>query len=538
MKITKNRIRILSMSMMLLLTVSCWEGFNDTLIGNESVEPAETELNTVETTTTSIRLYWDEPDMQNYSKTVVTWTDGTTSGNEEVLKGVETYNITSLSSGVEYTVKIKSVYSSGFESKERNFIFKTESRNYFFIYNYSDFIHTSNYLDYTCILMNDLDLTGKTFEGIGAFDSSNFTGTFDGNGHTISNISSHDSGQIGLFYGLNGAEVKNLRISNVSITGGTFTGALAGSVEASSITNCHISGTISGGKPTGGFAGNFDTSTVINCSFTGDVTGSGDDVGGFTGSMANSDFTGCWFSGNVTETESRSYIGGFAGRIVKSDANAISIKNCHALCIVTAPGCGSVGGFAGYIYSENSSYLTIQNCYAAGSGAVLVTGDANVGGFSGNTFGSSSNLAIIECYATGGVTGTVANTGGFVGYTHYAEITDCYCTGTVQGNTNVGGFVGNLDRETIKTCYTACEVTGSSAVGVFGGLLSRVPLNCYFMDSDYSGSEVEGQFEYLDEAERYVMASYDGFDQFGDVWFIDTTRTINGGLPYLKDLVP
>jgi len=45
---------------------------------------------------------------------------------------------------------------------------------------------------------------------------------------------------------------------------------------------------------------------------------------------------------------------------------------------------------------------------------------------------------------------------------------------------------------------------------------------------------------YLDETERYILSNdtYAGFDISGVVWLIDATRAINGGLPYLKDLVP
>lgn len=62
MKITKNRIRILLVST-LLLTVSCWEGFNDTLIGNDSVDPAEVTLTTATTTSNGITISWTAPTM-------------------------------------------------------------------------------------------------------------------------------------------------------------------------------------------------------------------------------------------------------------------------------------------------------------------------------------------------------------------------------------------------------------------------------------------------------------------------------------------
>lgn len=529
MKTKLNIIRIL-LAGMLLFTVSCWDGFNDTLMGNDNVDPAEVVLTSVEfDDNADMTVSWTAPTMQNYSDVYIIYSY--IDGSDNLITGYGTPGvgatswITPADIGVAYTVTVKARYSSGFESKGQTFtVTATAGTGWGFINTVAALkgLHNNNY-----ILLKDLDLGGDAWVPI-----TSYTGQFNGNGHTISNIYINKSdSRMGLFGSLDNADIVNLNLVNVSITGGTFTGALAGSVEDSRITNCHISGNVSGGKPTGGFAGEIYLSIINNCSFTGSVTGSGEDAGGFVGQLATSNLTGCWFSGNVNVTGTNSDIGGFAGSINKPDAIAFTLNNCHALCTITSPGGSKVGGFAGYVSSISENLLTIQNCYAVGT----VTGAGDVGGFAGNTGGSQTYpVTITQCYSTVNVTGTGTNTGGFVGYTVYADITDCYCTGIVQGFTNVGGFVGNLNRDTnsIATCYTACEVSGSSNVGGFGGLLQRNPLNCYFMDSSYSNGT---GMTYLDETARYILGSYSGFDQ-STVWA--RSSSINSGLPYLKDLVP
>ncbi|MFI3259668.1 MAG: ZmpA/ZmpB/ZmpC family metallo-endopeptidase-related protein [Rikenellaceae bacterium] len=94
------------------------------------------------------------------------------------------------------------------------------------------------------ILMNDISLAGEEWTPIPAFK-----GTFDGNSHTISNltINSSDSYQ-GLFATINGATITDLTLKDPKVTGSDSVGAICGSAtEGATILRCHIDGgTISG----------------------------------------------------------------------------------------------------------------------------------------------------------------------------------------------------------------------------------------------------------------------------------------------------
>ena len=124
--------------------------------------------------------------------------------------------------------------------------------------------------------------------GIAAI-TSEFTGTFDGNGYTISNLGN------ALFNSVNGGTVKNVILDAVSISGGTNAGAIANkligtSSKRGSIYNCGaLSGSISGSGYVGSIVGQLGDSNndncyarVINC-YSYATVGGGSDVGGIVG---------------------------------------------------------------------------------------------------------------------------------------------------------------------------------------------------------------------------------------------------------------
>ena len=109
------------------------------------------------------------------------------------------------------------------------------------------------------ILMEDLDLAGIPWKGL------DFSGTFDGNGHALLNLTltevgdirlpaydgnakSYDAAYLGFFSTLRNAQVKDLKLINVrsclEINEPCFVGALAGYAEEASITGCTVTGTL------------------------------------------------------------------------------------------------------------------------------------------------------------------------------------------------------------------------------------------------------------------------------------------------------
>lgn len=98
------------------------------------------------------------------------------------------------------------------------------------------------------VLDNNIDLTGYSWTAIGPSNSASFTGTFDGNGYSITGL----EGAQGVFSIVNGGTVKNLRVEG-NISGRDGIGLIAGVLQgAGRILNCYAEGSVSGGNYVGG----------------------------------------------------------------------------------------------------------------------------------------------------------------------------------------------------------------------------------------------------------------------------------------------
>ena len=121
-------------------------------------------------------------------------------------------------------------------------------------------------------LANNIDATGTSnwnsgtgFSPVGN-STTPFTGTFDGNSYTISDlfINLPSTSNVGLFGYTSGATLENVGLLNINITGGNSVGALAGFIAYSSnIDNSYATGSVSGsGNGVGGLVGCSDLSTA------------------------------------------------------------------------------------------------------------------------------------------------------------------------------------------------------------------------------------------------------------------------------------
>ena len=263
-------------------------------------------------------------------------------------------------------------------------------------------------------------------------DATRFTGTFEGNDNTISNlyINRPDSTHVGLFGYITGT-ISNLGIVGGSVTGKTYVGCLAGFSESSDLRNCYATGdaTAAGSSArTGGLVGISSGGKIINCYATGDATAD-DRAGGLVGSAQNSPtISGCYATGNAMATS------------VDSEA----------------------GGLVGYIIAA-----LVQACYATGN--AMATGN---NGRAGGLVGNFLNGNIRACYATGNAEGNRA--GGLVGRTSNPTIRACYATGNAMAtgsNSRAGGLVG-VNGEEIIASYSIGNATasgsGSKARGLVG----------------------------------------------------------------------
>ena len=105
--------------------------------------------------------------------------------------------------------------------------------------------------------MADIDLSSvANWEPIGA-DLNEFTGTFDGNGYVIKNmtIDRSDTNNVGLFGNTDGATIQNLGLENVNVTGTDYTGGLVGSANNTTVSNSYATGSVTGDVNTGGLVG-------------------------------------------------------------------------------------------------------------------------------------------------------------------------------------------------------------------------------------------------------------------------------------------
>lgn len=347
------------------------------------------------------------------------------------------------------------------------------------------------------ILDNNLDMTGVTWVPVGTNSdaSHRFTGTFDGQNFTISNLTYDDTVPAlnlgGLFGYVQSGTIQNLILQNIKITSGQAFGSLCGyavtttgnaltitNVTANTVTliNNGVGSVFEYGGLIGycfgkhGYPLTISACSVngvtINCSSSGDAS-----VGGFIGecdidsAIADSVITNCYAKGvSITAVASSSAIGGFLG------FGQGTISQCYASGTVTGVN-SEGGGFVGELLNTYS----VKNCYAN----VNVTGDnvsdLQLGGFVGYMSGGAADI-IQNCYATGNIVGgsTGLYMGGFIGEiaATASTVQNCYSVGIVTGNSaalsGIGGFIGRLDNLT-NTISNCAEWTGAASFAL--GLL-------------------------------------------------------------------
>ncbi|TKC87743.1 filamentous hemagglutinin N-terminal domain-containing protein [Trinickia terrae] len=336
-------------------------------------------------------------------------------------------------------------------------------------------------------LANSIDASGTSswnsgagFAPIGSSASTAFTGTFDGNGKTISGLSITlpSTEDVGLFGFIKDGSVSNLSLTSFTVEGSRFVGALAGINEG---------GTISG--------------VSVN---TGTVTGT---------------------SNTLADTSAITNVGGLAGENLDDGATIATIANSSAglgVTVTASDGGGSltlgqVGGLVG---------LNVSGSITSSWSAASVTGDRFVGGLAGRNDGTVS-----ESFASGAVTSVWGYVGGLVGL-NTGTIADSYALGSVTSPFATAGLVGQ-NMGTITASYSAGLVQGGT--GTAGGLVAvgvGTVTNSYW-NIDTSGQSTSNGGTGLTNAQMLTStaASFSGFD-FSSVWsFISGTS-----YPYLTSI--
>ena len=273
--------------------------------------------------------------------------------------------------------------------------------------NIAELVNEEWKLDINITLTDDIDLTGIDWTPIGAIYNS-YTGTFDGNGKTITGLTVTGSDQYAGLFGYigSGGTVKNVVLEGVQITSDNRLGDAGGVAGYSygKIEYCSVSGSVS-------------------------ISGTNSYAGGVVGFQFGGSITGCSSSATVNA-------GILAGGVAGSTDSGASLTGCYATGNVTVESSGS--GTSGGVVGRNGASSTLQACYATGS--VTCSGSGTI--YAGGVTGTNNGGTLTACYhANGTVSATNGTTGGVAGRNYDliaslpATITACYwgSNGQTQG---------------------------------------------------------------------------------------------------------
>ena len=265
-----------------------------------------------------------------------------------------------------------------------------------------------------------------------------YSGTFDGAGHTIQGIYCNDQikGRAGLFGYVNGATIKDIKVTGYIKTYGLAGGIAAYIRGGTSITDC------------------VNAATVI----AGDTRGYSPSAGGIVGCSEReqqNQITDCINTGTVkviVPEGDYSSAGGILGQAI----NCTLISNCSNFGPISGGRLENatskksyVGGIVGHIVST-----TVSDCYNTGTVTDTVNPEAQIGGIIGCLNSMTSHLA--NSYNVGKVTAAseAATLGGVVGSAPYdtATITNCYYLAGTAGQA-CGKNDGVITNTTEKSAF-------------------------------------------------------------------------------------
>ena len=252
-----------------------------------------------------------------------------------------------------------------------------------------------------------------------------YTGTFEGNGKTVSGLYFNDTSanfSVGLFSLVGeGGKVQNVGIADSYFCGGNNVGAVVGN-NFGTVTGCYNTGIVSGSSYVGGVV-SVNDGTVTGCYNTGTVSGTSS-VGGVVGD-SDGIVTDCHNTGAVSGSR---YVGGVVG--YNKDG---TVDNCYNTGTVT--GGRYVGGVAGY------NNATVTGCYFD---STVYTGDAigvgsgtatNVEGKSTEQFAGGEVAYLLSQGENGSIWGQDLDNGKPVQTTPTFNGAKVYCGYTSCGDT-------------------------------------------------------------------------------------------------------
>lgn len=279
-------------------------------------------------------------------------------------------------------------------------------------------------------LLNDLALTSGNWYPIGKTGHA-YTGTFDGDGHKITNLKVELAQDEVGFFGLIGAvgKVQKLHVQGTVKATGTAnqTGGIAGVMSdtegVASITDCTFEGTVSGGSQVGGIVGSVGLNNKVErCGSDATVSGS-ERVGGIAGACSYGNIYYCRNRGKVG-AENAKHVGGIVG-----DMQNYAVV-CGSYNTGSVTGADYLGGIAGEVYVASAPL----GCYNTGDVGMAMHCGGALGSFGGDQYitvvkGSFYKGPLSEAYKANG-----------------AAL-------RTEAQMKLTGFVTELNREAAVTCY-------------------------------------------------------------------------------------
>ncbi len=347
----------------------------------------------------------------------------------------------------------------------------------------------STYCSCYYILTADIDLNNISWTPIGYVSLYCFKGTFDGDGHIISNLYMSSTSLYGGLFGMvRVATIKNVTLSNCNITGYMYSGGIVGYVQGMStvIQNCTVSGSVSCVQTSstnpciaGGIVGNGNYTSLIGCVNNAAVTVSSIGklyAGGLAGSLINGTISSCCNNGSVAisyDDAKSEYVGGLVGDL----SSKSTVSDSYNAGSVTADLSGILSSaYAGGLFGQVGTSCTVTECYNAGVVTATATSTVYAGGLAGVS--NATGATISNCYNAGTVSGTSKYTyiGGLVGY-NYSNNTIQYChnVGTVSGTTS--DYVGGIAGKNGGTITNAYYLSTSASAGVGNDVGSGKPVS-------------------------------------------------------------
>lgn len=369
-----------------------------------------------------------------------------------------------------------------------------------------------------------------------------FTGHFDGNNKTVSGLyynNPDDDEVVGLFGCTYDAEIYDINLSNCSLSGSKYVGALVGRAGFTNISGCDIDhvtvncevrsagglvgffglpygvyedatetyliidchahqGVMVFGRLAGGLVGEISEyllggpsvpSVVSNCSSEALVEGSSS-VGGIAGSFRNGkiDHCICW-----NEVHSSEWAGGMVGCGI-----ALNVYNCvNCTYAVASMFCG---GMVGYLYGGNLAHCENYG-QIEGNGVV-----STIGGMVGKYLpdpllvGTDCEYTIRDCHNHGDVAYSSNYAGGIIGHiegsaTERLVVVDCSNNGRLHHHSSYAGGIIGYNHSFVMSLLNVYNTGDVGAEFIVGGILGIANHNTIVVMNAYNTGELTHEID-------------------------------------------